>query len=273
MADEVAVLIGTGSIGLAIARLTVIGRTLVLADYNEPQLNSVAELLRNEGFKVVTQPTDVSNKEAVDALAKKAASLGPVTRVIHAAGVSPNQAPVERVIHVDLLGTTYVLDAFAEVVGKGGSGIVVASQAGHMGGPLSPDLEHALAYGTPSEIERLLEANPVENSMAAYILAKRANALRVRGAAVAWGKRGARVNCISPGIICTPLARDEMSGPHAALYQSMLSESAVGRMGTPSECGQLAAFLMDERGSFITGTDVLNDGGVVAGIKAGVIKF
>jgi NAD(P)-dependent dehydrogenase (short-subunit alcohol dehydrogenase family) len=107
--------------------------------------------------------------------------------------------------------------------------------------------------------------------MAAYILAKRANALR--GAAVTWGKRGARVNCISPGIICTPLARDEMSGPHAKLYEHMLGESAVGRTGTPGECGQLAAFLMDERGAFITGADILNDGGVIAGIKAGVIRF
>lgn len=273
MADEVAVLIGTGSIGLAIARLTVIGRTLLLADYNEPQLSSTAELLRNEGYKVVTQPTDVSDREAVAALARKAASLGSVTRVIQAAGVSPNQASQERIINVDLLGTVYVLDCFAEVVGRGGSGIVVSSQAGHMGGRLSSELEHALAYGTPSEIEQCPEVKNVEDSMAAYILAKRANALRVQGAAVTWGRRGARINCISPGIICTPLARDEMSGPHAQLYQHMLNESAVGRMGTPSECGQLASFLMDERGAFITGADILNDGGVVAGIKAGVIKF
>lgn len=88
-----------------------------------------------------------------------------------------------------------------------------------------------------------------------------------------WGKRGAGINCISPGIICNPLAREEMSGPHAQLYQHMLEESAAGRMGNPVECGQLAAFLMDERGAFITGTDILNDGGVVAAIKAGVIEF
>lgn len=113
----------------------------------------------------------------------------------------------------------------------------------------------------------------VETSMAAYILAKRANALRVRGAAVTWGKRGARINCISPGIICTSFVREEMSGPHVQLYQHMLKESAAGRMGNPVECGQLAAFLMDEQGAFITGTDILNNGGVVAAIKAGVIEF
>ncbi|KAI7214057.1 hypothetical protein KC333_g6238 [Hortaea werneckii] len=273
MSGEIAVLIGTGSIGLAIARLTVIGRTLLLADYNEEQLNSTAELLRNEGYSVVTQVTDISNVEAVNALAKKASSHGTITRVIQAAGVSPNQAPPERVISVDLLGTTYVLDAFAEVVGKGGSGLVVASQAGHMGGQLSSEVERALAYGTPSEIQQLPELQNVADSMAAYVLAKRANALRVQGAAVTWGKRGARINCISPGIICTPLARHELSSPHAKLYQTMLEESAAGRMGTPSECGQLGAFLLDERGAFITGADILNDGGVVAGIKAGVIKF
>ena len=142
-----------------------------------------------------------------------------------------------------------------------------------MGARLEPELEHALAYATPAEVERLPAVKNVENSMAAYILAKRANALRVQGAAVTWGKRGARINCISPGIICTPLAREEMSGPHAKLYQHMLRDCAAKRMGTPSDCGQLAAFLMDKRSSFITGADVLNDGGVVAGIKAGVIKF
>ncbi|KAI7201841.1 hypothetical protein KC316_g2086 [Hortaea werneckii] len=273
MTSEVAVLIGTGSIGLAIARLTVIGRTLLLADYNEPQLDSTAELLRNDGYNVVTQPTDISDAAAVAALAKRAASLGSVTRIIQAAGVSPNQAPPEKIIDVDLLGTTYVLDSFAEIVCNGSSGIVVASQAGHMGGQLSPELERTLAYGAPSEIKQRPEVKDVENSMAAYVLAKRANALRVQGAAVKWGKRGARINCISPGIICTPLARHELSSQHAELYQQMLNGSTARRMGTPSECGQLAAFLMDERGAFITGADILNDGGVVAGIKAGVIKF
>jgi len=108
----------------------------------------------------------------------------------------------------------------------------------------------------------------VGNSGAAYTLAKRANALRVRAAAVTWGERGARVNCVSPGIIATPLARDEMSGPNAAGYRHMIDTSAAGRMGTPSDVADAAALLLGPDGSFITGSDLLIDGGVIAAMRA-----
>lgn len=273
MSSEVAVLIGTGSIGLAIGRRVAAGRVLLLADYNEQQLQSTAELLRNEGYNVVTQSTDISKQEAVAALAERAASLGTVTRLIHAAGVSPNQAPPERIIHVDLLGTNYILDSFAQVIGKDGSGIVISSQAGHMGERLSAEVEHDLAYKPALELENHPALSNVETSGKAYILAKRSNALRVQAAAMTWAERGARINSISPGIICTPLARDEMSGPSAAGYQRMIEVSPAGRMGNPSEVAEIAALLLDERGAFVTGSDLLMDGGVIAALRAGKLGF
>jgi NAD(P)-dependent dehydrogenase (short-subunit alcohol dehydrogenase family) len=272
MASEVAVLIGTGSIGLAIIRRAAIGRVLLLADRNEAQLKYNAELLRNEGYNVETQPVDVSDEEAVVSLAKLAASLGTVARVVHAAGVSPNQAPPDQIVRVDLLGTIHVLDAFGEVIGDHGSGVVIASQAGHMGERLSVELEHDLANKSASEIEKLPALSELTNSGAAYIMAKRANALRVQAAAVTWAQRGARVNCISPGIICTPLARDEMGGPYAEAYKQMIKGSPAGRMGNPSEVAEVAAFLLDERGSFIAGADFLMDGGVIATMKTSIPK-
>ncbi|WP_255371932.1 SDR family oxidoreductase [Cellulosimicrobium sp. CUA-896] len=243
----------------------------MLADYKETQLESTAELLTGEGYEVRTQVTDVSDPQAVAALADRAAELGPVTRLVHAAGVSPVQASTQRVIDVDLLGTAYVLEEIGRVVSAGGSGIVVASMAGHMGPGFPGELEHALAYTPTAELGALPQLTPeaVGDSGAAYTLAKRANALRVQAAAVTWGARGARVNCLSPGIISTPLARDEMTGPMAAGYQAMISTSAAGRMGTPSEVGDLAAFLLDATGAFITGADILMDGGVIAAMKAG----
>ncbi|KAG9571095.1 MFS general substrate transporter, partial [Aureobasidium melanogenum] len=259
MANEVAVLIGTGSIGLAIIRRIAAGRTLLLADYNEQQLASIAELLRNEGYDVQTQATDISKQEAVAALAKRAASLGSVTRLVHAAGVSPNQAPPKQVIDVDLLGTDYILEYFGEVMDNGGSGIVVSSQAGHMGERLSAEVEYDLAYKPVSELQNHPILSGVKDSMEAYILAKRSNTLRVQAEAITWGQRGARINSISPGIICTPLARHELASPSAALYQKMIKESAAGRMGNPSEVGEIAALLLDERGAFVTGTDLLMD--------------
>lgn len=270
MPAEVAVLIGTGSIGVAIGRRAAIGRHLLLADYNETALESVAEQLRGEGYEVATQKADVADRASVAALADAAAALGPVTRVVHAAGVSPVQASTERVLQVDLLGTAYVLEEFGRVVAGGGSGIVVASMAGHMGPGFSREIELALAYTPTADLLGLdfLAPETVGNSGAAYTLAKRANALRVRAAAITWGERGARVNCISPGIIATPLARDEMSGPNAAGYRHMIDTSAAGRMGTPSDVADAAALLLGPDGSFITGSDLLIDGGVIAAMRA-----
>lgn len=270
MSHEIAVLIGTGSIGVAIARQAAIARTLLLADRNEEQLETRAEELRNEGFTVETQPVDVADRAAVEALAHRAAEMGSVTRVIHAAGVSPNQASPQQIIAVDLLGTAHVLDAFGAVVGEGGSGIVIASQAGHMGS-FAAELEQQLGFASLDELAHLPALTEVADSGAAYILAKRANALRVQAAAVTWADRGARVNCLSPGIISTPLGRHEMNGPQAEGYRAMLQTSPAGRMGTPAEIGNLAAFLLDERGAFVTGSDILCDGGVIAAMRAGRI--
>lgn len=268
---EVAVLIGTGSIGVAIGRRAAVGRTLLLADYNQKTMDDVATQLRGEGYDVSTQQIDIADHDSVAALADTAASLGDVSRVIVAAGVSPVQASTQRVLEVDLAGTAYVLEEFGRVIARGGSGIVIASMAGHMGAGYPKDLEHALAYTPAAELLALDALTPetVGDSGAAYTLAKRANALRVQASAVTWGARGARVNCLSPGIISTPLAQDEMTGPNAAGYAAMIDTSAAGRMGTPVEVADIAAYLLGADSSFVTGSDLLIDGGVIAAMRAG----
>jgi NAD(P)-dependent dehydrogenase (short-subunit alcohol dehydrogenase family) len=271
MPEEVAVIIGSGSIGVAIGRRAGIGRTVLLADFNEQTMAGVAEQLRGEGYNVTTSPIDISDHASVAALASLAAGLGDVTRVIIAAGVSPVQATTERVLHVDPLGTAYVLEEFGRVIATGGSGLVIASMAGHMGDGYSKEVEHALAYTPTAELLDLpfLAPDQVGDSGAAYTLAKRANVLRVQAAAVSWGARGARINALSPGIISTPLAQDEMSGPFADGYRNMINTSAAGRMGTPSEVADIAAFFLGSEGAFITGSDLLIDGGVIAAMRAG----
>jgi NAD(P)-dependent dehydrogenase (short-subunit alcohol dehydrogenase family) len=268
---ELAVLIGSGSIGVAIGRRAAIGRKLLLADFNEKTMADVATQLHGEGYDVTTQQIDIADHDSVAALADAAGELGDVTRVIIAAGVSPVQATTQRVLEVDLAGTAYVLEEFGRVIARGGSGIVIASMAGHMGDGYSKEIEHSLAYTPAGEllVEPFLDAEKVGDSGAAYTLAKRANALRVQAAAVTWGARGARVNCLSPGIISTPLAQDEMTGPNAAGYAAMIDTSAAGRMGTPVEIGDIAAYLLGPDGAFITGSDLLIDGGVIAAMRAG----
>jgi NAD(P)-dependent dehydrogenase (short-subunit alcohol dehydrogenase family) len=110
----------------------------------------------------------------------------------------------------------------------------------------------------------MLQPDQVTDPLQAYQISKRGNSLRVMAEAVRWGKRGARVNTISPGIIITPLANDELRGPHGAGYRRMIETSAAGRAGTPDEVGNVGAVLMGPDGAFITGSDVLMDGGVTA---------
>ena len=196
-------------------------------------------------------------------------SLGVNERTVRrwAAGVSPVQATAEQVVAVDLVGTALVLDAFGAIVAPGGSGIVVASQAGHMMPPLSPEQRAALGQTPAGELAALPWLKELPNSGAAYGVAKQANAARVQYQAPVWGDRGATLNSISPGVIITPLAREEMAGPGAEGYRQMLAASAAGRAGAPDEIGEICAFLMGQR--FITGSDLLADGGVIAATAVG----
>ncbi|MFC9429800.1 SDR family oxidoreductase [Streptomyces sp. NPDC056987] len=268
---EAAVVIGSGSIGLAIARRIGAGRTVLLADRSDEAATTAAGLLRGEGYDVTTRVTDVSDHDAVEALADAAAALGPVTQVVHTAGVSPTQAPVERILRVDLLGTALGLDAFARVVAPGGAGLVVASMAGHRESPYAPEIEEALATTETSGLLALpfLQPDRIGSTVHAYALSKRANSLRVLTAAAAWGKRGARLNAVSPGVIITPLAQDELSGPRRAWFDRVRAASAAGRFGTPDEVAEAAAFLLGRQAGFVTGADLLMDGGVTAALRTG----
>lgn len=269
------VVIGPGGIGQAIARRVGSGRTLLLAAHNHEQTQTAAETLRGDGFEAEIQPTDISDREAVEALAKKAAQMGPVTHVIHAAGVSPTQASIERLLHVDLLGTAHILDAFAQVVAPGGAGIVVASMAGHRESPYERDIETALATTHTEQLLDLpfLAPEQIGTTVHAYALSKRANSLRVQTAAAAWGQRGARVNAISPGVIITPLALDELSGPRKEWFENVRQTCAAKRFATPDEVGDVCAFLLGPQAGFITGADLLMDGGVTSALRTGELTM
>jgi NAD(P)-dependent dehydrogenase (short-subunit alcohol dehydrogenase family) len=271
MSTRVVVVIGAGGIGQAIARRVGSGRTVLLADLDPDKLAGAAEALEAAGHAVRTHPVDVASRDSVRTLAQAAAALGDVVTVVHTAGLSPVQASAAAILAVDLVGVAVVLDEFGGVIAPGGAGLVVSSMAGHMRAlaPLTIEQEHALARTPTDELLQLplLGPDAVTDSGAAYALSKRANHLRVSAAAVTWGDRGARVNSISPGIILTPLARDEMAGPGAAGYQAMIKQSAAGRVGTTDEVATAAAYLLNA--GFVTGSDLLIDGGVIAAMNAG----
>jgi NAD(P)-dependent dehydrogenase (short-subunit alcohol dehydrogenase family) len=264
--SEVIVVIGAGSIGQAITRRVSAGKHVLLSDLRQDNVDAAGKVLSDAGFEVSTAIVDVSKRESIQALVEQATALGTVTGVIHAAGVSPSQASIEAILHVDLYGTALVLELFGNVIASGGSGVVIASQSGHRLPALTPEQDRALATTPTEELLALpmLQPDQIQNTLHAYQVSKRGNSLRVMAEAVRWGKRGARVNTISPGIIITPLANDELKGPRGASYLRMIELCPAGRAGTPDEVGNVAALLMGPDGAFITGSDFLMDGGVTA---------
>jgi NAD(P)-dependent dehydrogenase (short-subunit alcohol dehydrogenase family) len=263
---NVIVVIGAGSIGQAIARRVSAGKHILLADLRQENSDAAAKTLSEAGFEVSTAVVDVSSRESVLELIATATAIGGITGLIHAAGVSPSQASPATILMVDLYGTALILEEFGKVIQSGGSGIVIASQSGHRLPALTPEQDKELATTPVEELLSLplVQPDQVKDSLHAYQLSKRGNSLRVMAEAVKWGKRGARINTISPGIIITPLAKDELSGPRGDGYRRMINLSAVGRAGTPDEVGAVGALLMGQDGAFITGSDFLMDGGVTA---------
>jgi NAD(P)-dependent dehydrogenase (short-subunit alcohol dehydrogenase family) len=263
---KVIVVIGPGSIGQAIARRVGAGKCLLLADLRQENADAAAKTLSEAGFEVTATTVDVSSRGSVEALVAKASSLGDVHGVIHAAGVSPSQASPETILKVDLYGTALVREEFGKVIAEDGAAVVIASQSGHRLPPLSTEQNRVLAVTPVEELLKLpmLQPGEVKDSLHAYQLSKRGNSLRVMSEAVRWAKRGARVNTISPGIIMTPLAKDELTGPRGAGYRRMIDGCPAKRAGTPDEVANVAALLMGAEGAFITGSDFLMDGGVTS---------
>jgi len=263
---NVIVVIGAGLIGQAIARRVGAGKHVLLGDLRRDNVDAAAKVLGDAGFEVSTAIVDVSSRTSVHALVETALATGTITGVIHAAGLSPTQASPAAILKVDLYGTALVLEEFGNVIGHGGAGIVIASMSGHRLPALTPEQDKALATTPTDELLALPMLHPdhVTDPLHAYQVSKRGNSLRVMAEAVRWGKRGARVNTISPGIIFTPLAKDELAGPRGDGYRRMIELSAAGRGGTPDEVGVIGALLMGPDGAFITGSDFLMDGGVTA---------
>ena len=267
--NRVVVVTGLGGMGLSVAQRLGLGSKVVLADVNQAALEVTAESLRADGYDVVEQMTDVSNRDSVAALAGTASELGRIEVVVHTAGVSPVQASVVAILKVDLLGAALLLDAFSGIVAPGGAGVFISSMAGTLA-PLEPDLERRLMDSATADLLSLpeLSAEAITDPGTAYSFAKRANQLRVRSGAVTWGRRGARVNSISPGIISTPMGSAELAGPNGEFMRGMIAGSPAGRVGTAHDIASAVEFLVGPAASFITGTDLLVDGGVVASLLA-----
>ena len=272
---DVVVLVGAGGIGIAIARRVAQGKHLVVTSLTQEETDRVVERLKKDGFDVTGIACDLSKRTDIVAVIEHAQQFGPITNVICAGGVSPSQAPIAQILRVDLYGTSVLLEEFGKVIAPGGSGVVVSSQSGHRLPALTQEQNWALAMTPAEELLDLdfLSEEAIGTTLRAYQYAKRCNVLRVQSQACEWGKRDARVFSISPGIIMTPLAFDELNGPRGEGYRKMLDLMPAKRAGTVDEMGVLVAFLMGPEATFITGTDILCDGGCTAAYWYGDLQY
>lgn len=273
--EEVLVIIGPGSMGTAIARRVGAGKHILVADLVEQNARVAEQTLLDAGFEVSVATVDITIRLSVQALAKRAAGLGVVTGLVHAAGGAPSMSRPDLIVRVDLYGTAVVLEAFGELVASGGAAVVIASQAGHRLPALTPEEDEALATTPADDLLDLplLQPERLKDNLHAYELSNRGKALRVRAEAVRWGRRGARVNTISPGVVMTPLSRAELSGPQGDGYRRMIAGCPVGRAGTADEVAAVAALLMGREGGFLTGSDILMDGGATAAFFHGGLEL
>lgn len=271
---DVMILTGAGQIGMAIARRLGYGMKIVIGDKSRENAEKISDIMNKAGFDTVAMEMDLSSRDSIRNMISEAQTCGDITMLVNAAGVSPSQASVETILRVDLYGTAVLLEEVGNVIAEGGCGVTISSQSGHRMPALTPE-EDALLALTPTEellgLEMLQPGN-IRDTLHAYQMAKRCNVKRVMAEAVRWGQRGARINSISPGIIVTPLAIDEFNGPRGDFYKNMFAKCPAGRPGTADEVANVAELLMSRAGAFITGSDILIDGGATASYFYGPLR-
>ena len=271
---NVMLLTGAGQIGMAIARRMGAGMKIVVGDKKIENAQTIAKIMNEAGFDVVPMEMDLSSRDSIMALIAEGQKYGEIKMLINAAGVSPSQAPIEAILKVDLYGTAVLLEEVGKVIAPGGVGVTISSQSGWRMPALTAKQDELLATTPTEDLLKLdfLQPENIRDTLHAYQLAKRCNEKRVMAQAVEWGKRGARLNDIAPGIIVTPLALDEFNGPRGDFYKNMFANCPAGRPGTADEVANVAELLMSDKGAFITGSTFLIDGGATASYFYGPLK-
>lgn len=256
---------GSGGMGKATAELVGNKGTLLLADVSEERLILTKEELAAKGITDVHyQTVDITSKENVALLAKKASQLGTLKGLVHTAGLSPTMADSKRITEVNLVGTGIILDAFLPLATLGTSVVCISSMSGHMAprqGPYTEILKNPLAENVIEKMEQFSQGD----SGASYSLSKLGVLLIVKDQAWAWGEKGARITSISPGTINTPMGRQEASQQEQ--MKMMLEITPLRREGEASEIATAVEFLLSDAASYITGIDLRVDGGTIANLN------
>lgn len=271
---DVMLLTGAGQTGMAMARRMGCAMKIIIGDKNIENAKTISKIMNDAGFDTTPFEMDLSNRKSIQKIIAEAKKYGEISMLINAAGASPFQASIEVILKVNLYGTAVLLEEVGKAIKNGGAGVTISSQSGHMMPALGVKIDEQLAMTPSEELLNLEVLNPenIKDTLHAYQLAKRCNEKRVMAEAVKWGKRGARLNSISPGIVVTPLAIDEFNGIRGDFYKNMFKKCPAGRPATADEIANVAELLLSNRGTFITGADFLIDGGVTASYWYGDLK-
>ncbi len=262
-----------GGMGKACARLMGASDDLVLTDVSAERLGAFADELRTDGYNVTDRAGDMGDAGLIAALVGDVAAGGKPFAVVHTAGLSPSLADWKAIMEVNLVATEKLLNALEPALIPGSVAVLIASSAGHMF-PAMPDIEAVLAKplepGFMAAMEGIITHMGGANSPGgmggiSYSLSKVAVHRLCELRAQSWGPKGVRIVSISPGMIATPMGKSEIANTTGA--QALLDVTPVGRVGTAMDIALAAQFLCSDAASFISGTDLLVDGGGTAGMK------
>ncbi|MCV7029835.1 SDR family oxidoreductase [Mycobacterium sherrisii] len=265
---------GAGGMGVATAKVVGRDHTVVLCDVRQDRLAAAVTTLQDLGIKPTAVHCDVTDRDAVADVLDTARALGPLASVIHTAGVSPSMGPADYVLRTNAIGTLNVDEAFYAAAGEGAAVVNVASMAAHLlPAEVTPTTQFRLALrDRDAFIDAMLAACEIAPQEArsglAYAVSKSFVKWYSQSQAERFSARGLRIVSVSPGSIDTEMGRlEEQAGAGA-----MVTNAAIPRWGTPAEMGELLAFCASDKAGYLTGTDILNDGGVVASMteRAGV---
>ncbi|OHV30774.1 MULTISPECIES: SDR family oxidoreductase [Pseudofrankia] len=265
--------IATGAgrgMGLACAeRLTTMVDTLLLVDLDESVTEVAQKLAAASGTAVEPFVLDVTDGDGLARLAARAGELGTLRAVAHAAGISPTMADWRRIFTVDLVGTAMLADALRPLTTAGTATVCFASMAPHlMISEPHPAADAVLDDPLTADfLDRLHEVlgAAVEDSGLAYSWAKRGVQRFVQREAVRVGPLGGRVCSLSPGIIDTPQGRQEAETQ--PIMQTLVEQTPLGRIGQADDVADVVAFLLSDQARFVTGIDILVDGGICAAVR------
>jgi NAD(P)-dependent dehydrogenase (short-subunit alcohol dehydrogenase family) len=271
--NQIAIITGAaGGMGAAIAKRLAKTRTLLLTDVDRDRLNVLTTQLISEGHQAHAVCGDLADPKVSEELAARFATIGTLATLVNAAGLSPVQSDWRTIIAANIVAPEYLLRAVEPLLGDGAVGILIASVAGHLG-PVDAAVRALLDEPLQPNLCDLLE--PLFTEMIAihggtlegqaYSASKRAIIRMCERRALDWGRQGARIVSVSPGVVWTAMGQQEAASGHRA--QAMADATPIGRWGAADDIAGTVEFLVSDAANYITGCDIRVDGGAVAAMR------